>query len=1119
MIKKKVTISILIVLFSLLMLINVNDNRNVNYYDSSSFEQISNDLKTSASPVNGKSLLVNQYANISKSYNNVKSGDNVSFTLYDNWVSQNTTINYEGVAQKRDIVTNGAFDSDDSGWLFKTNIPSNLDKLSWQSTRGYPDSDGCTGLDGSNTARFAGDYGYFEQNVTLQNEVLRDDIATFSLNYNSDWFISFNASLFMSVIIGDIEINHSVYIPDIPLDTWLTLIMNYNPISYGQVLPGVATVRIGLIMNEDSGPGWVRIYLDNFKYELWSESNENGIIKALDNQFPLNHTYYNTTFGEGYSFINTERTPDLDHQIDFTIYSNKSGLSDFNIEAITIISHAIKKFNTTVSNNLGSLYTLGENISWQVEFSLTINNDYHNWIFIEKPSDWEFVNVFDGFEDDIVDFCIGKGLGSTLMEIPSNKINAGLWKLEAISKNYISNGSLEVWNSISFENTQKLNHGNIFGLSASLNNSLLLPNTRINCSIYYPNASLFWHTSREPTLHDEKFGNFTVGKNMTVGKYSVVINWVNNQSFFEIDKVGFAQFEFTVWHYTNLTAVTSNFEQIAGDPLLLKVKYTDFNLNSSIHFATMTYSSTFGASGTMVYLGSGVYFIDVDTNSLPLGDYYFSFNASKSFYENQTIVNLIHLNIVAQPLDLEVPHSALEGNANSIISCRINATGAISGTKIYPVNLTTDWFNPFNITDHNNGTYTLDFSTFNIPASGFLESFNIEIFANKTNYGSTNEFITLLVHPLSTVAYVNTSLVSVNSNNIINLKVNYTTEGSSEIITGSNCTVTWQSSFLITPVSDGFNIKLFTSGLAVDYYTVLIKLEKAGYEVAFESVTVILIEQDVNLIVSINSGDITENTLVDSFFQQTINISARIYAVIDEEFISGGIITLLSNNFQKNLTEMPSTYFSTSLILDGADFDSGINTIFLRFEQANYTTKIFPFQLFIRAQNVNLTTRINHQKVHEDYLLEGFFNQEFLISCRAFADIESAFLSGGNITFVNGDYEFELSENLDYWFNQTILISTSSFSIGPNYAYLRFQQNNYTTTIFTFQVFVNQLEINVDTIDFEGLVSGPPGETILIRLNLTETGSSNYVENATVFYSWNFGAGYFTYIGSGIYEK
>jgi hypothetical protein len=167
---------------------------------------------------------------------------------------------------------------------------------------------------------------------------------------------------------------------------------------------------------------------------------------------------------------------------------------------------------------------------------------------------------------------------------------------------------------------------------------------------------------------------------------------------------------------------------------------------------------------------------------------------------------------------------------------------------------------------------------------------------------------------------------------------------------------------------------------------------------------------------------------------------------------------------------------------------------------------------------VNLTVEINAQPIIENVLIEKSFNQVFNISCKAYVDAEMIYLSGGNVTFINGEFEIDLNENADYWFNASIPISTSIFSIGPNYAYIKFQQNNYTTTTFSFQIFVNQLEIEVETPDFEGVIEGKPGKTILIRLNLTEEGSNNNIQNATIFYSWNFSSGYFNYIGNGIYE-
>ena len=1120
MIKKKITVTSLLILLSLILLLNLNTNNNYNKSDS--FETVSHQLKTASSPVNGRPLSVIQHANTSNSFLPSALPTNISFTLAQGWISKNITIDYDGVAFENDTVTNGEFASNRNRWPYRTNAGSELVDNDHTTSWGFGTPLGCVEIEIKSDPLSANDYGYYEQTIYNEDNFDPNYLATLSMMYYYDTKSSSpqdDVCAFLEVEIGGNKANKTIEFTDLVQDAWSRMDLTYDPIAMGQTLPNQIKVRAGVFVENPVTPSNQYLRIDNVKYKIWSSINEPDLIVAHDIEYNNNYTYNNVAAGKGTSFIDIERNRSVTSDVKFTISKNSSYSNEFSVKDITISSECVKLLNSTYGGLNGSHYTTDGSITWNTEFTIFIPFGYEdNWVELKKPSDWTIMSVLDGYNTEQKGSCLGLGTGSDTLIIPKGALTSGLWKIEAVSQNYIIGGKLDVWDGGVFNEQSHLTIGDLFQINITLNDTISLTNSLLNCTIKYPNETIYWQDEKEPSSPIVSFGNFTASTNMSVGEYQVIVEWTDSVSSTSREKVGYNEFSFSVWHRTNLTAIDSNFEMVAGDPLLLKVKFVDFDLNTSINFATITYNSTFGSFGTMAYLGSAVYFIDLDTSSLSLGDYYFSFNASKPFYENQTMENLIHLKIVAQPLDLEVPHYALEGNANSIISCKINTTGAITGSLIYPVNISTDWFNPYNITDHNNGTYTLDLSTYNIPTSGYLESYDVEIFANKTNYGNTNEFITLLVHPLSTVAKVNISLASINSNEIVNLKVNYTIEGSNELITGSNCTVTWQGSSLISPVSDGFNIKLFTFGLPVDYYSALIKLEKAGFEDAFDSVTIIINEQDVNLTVSINSDEITANSLIDSYFQQTINISARVYAVIDEEFLSGGMITLMSNNFQKNLTEISPTNFSTSLILDGANFSSGINNIFLRFEQTNYTTKIFPFQLFIRAQNVNLSTQIDYQVIHEGHLFPQFLNQEFHISCRAFADIEEVFLSGGNITFINGEYEVELYENADYWFNQTILISTSSFSIGPNYVYLRFQQNNYTITIFAFQIFVNQLEINVDTLDFEGIISGTPGESILIRLNLTETNSSNIVENATVFYSWNFDQGYFNYIGSGIYE-
>lgn len=1116
--KNKIRIMSLLLLFSLISFLNLN-----NYNNSDTFETDSLQLKTSSSLVNGNPLLVTQHANTSNSFLLSSLPTNVSFTLAQGWISKNITINYEGVAFENNTVPCGEFESqsEKDEWIYQTNAGSELIDKDWTSSYGNPP--GCVEIEIKSDPLGANDYGYYEQTIYNEDNFDPNYLATISMNYYYDTQSSSAQSdvcAFLEVEIGGVKSNKTIEFFDNVQDAWASMDLTYDPSAMGQTLPNEIKVRAGVFVQNSVTPSNTQyLRIDNIKYKIWSSINEPDLIVAYDNDYNKNYTYNNIAAGKGTTIVDVERSHSLTSDVIFTISKNNSYSDEFNVKDIVVSSECIKLFNSTYGGFNGSYYSTDGNINWNTEFSISIPYNYiDNWAEVVKTSDWAITSVLDGYNTEQIGSCSGVGIGFETSVIPKGTLTSGLWRVTAISQNYINMGKLGVWNGTIFNEQSLLTINDIFQLDITLNDTISLTNSQLNCTIKYPNGTIFWQDNKEPPSPVVTFGNFTAGTNMSVGDYQVIVEWTNNISSTSRNKVGYDEFTFSVWHRTNLTAVDPYFEMIAGDPLILKVKFMDSDLNDSIDFAKVTYNSTFGALGTMIYIGSGEYFIDLDTSSLLLGDYFFSFNASKLFYENQTMENLIHLKIVAQPLDLEVPHYALEGNANSIISCKINVTGAITRTLIYPANISTDWFNSYNITDHNNGTYTLDFSTFNIPTSGYLESYDIEISANKTNYGNTNEFITLLVHPISTVAKVNISLVTINSNEIVNLKVNYTIENSNDLIFGSNCTVTWQGSSLINPVSDGFDIKLFTSGLLVDYYSVLIKLEKAGFEVAFESVTIIIIEQEVNLTVSINSEELTTNSLIDSYFQQAINISARVYAVFDEEFLSGGLITLMSNNYQKNFTELPSTYFSTSLILDGANFNSGINNIFLRFEQANYTTKIFPFQLFIRAQNVNLSTQINYREIHDGYLYQQSFNQGFHLSCRAFADIEGVFLSGGKITFINGEYEVELYENADYWFNQTILISTSTFSIGPNYAYLEFQQNNYSTTIFAFQVFVNQLEIDVDILGFEGFISGTPGETVLIRLNLTELGSSNYIENATVFYSWIFGVGYFDYVGSGIYE-
>ncbi|KKK85161.1 hypothetical protein LCGC14_2776070, partial [marine sediment metagenome] len=308
------------------------------------------------------------------------------------------------------------------------------------------------------------------------------------------------------------------------------------------------------------------------------------------------------------------------------------------------------------------------------------------------------------------------------------------------------------------------------------------------------------------------------------------------------DKVGFLQLEFNLWHHTNLTAVNSYEEKVSGEPFLMKVNFTDTDTNihiePSVDDFAITYNSTFGEKGSMIYFGSGIYVTDLDLSGLELRDYYFSFNTSSNYYENQSLKHLIHLKIINQSLVVEVPQTAIVVNANSYAIFNVNVTGALSGTLIPGASVTTDWHKEFSVDNHLDGTFTLSLSTFNVPAYGIIETFTVIVLANLANYGSATGFLSITVHPLPAVANINTSIVDVYLNKSFQLKVNYTPEGSSNEIGGADLNVIWESGYTISRVDNGFVINFSTIDLSLGTYTISFELNHPGYETAFKTIFV-----------------------------------------------------------------------------------------------------------------------------------------------------------------------------------------------------------------------------------------------------------------------------------------
>ncbi len=1221
---KRVSFGLISIIFlSIFVIILQNnllyDNKYTELSYNNQYQDIFNDqtLNTASINPNGKPLLVNQYANISRTFTDVESNQNVTFSIAPEWISKNTTIYYDGVERQKQWITNYDFATNADHWNY---VEQDTNYRFWEGGYAGWGVDGhygsaWFGMDDGMVAE--GDYAGYQQIFSISEETLTDKLVTASFEYYYVPGGSYpDASIYLKVVIGDVEMNITRHLDDISMNQWEPISIQYNAESIGQILPGSVFVFAGLYINDDSTHSdQDRIFMDNIQLTLWTNLNDtNGLIRTYDVLSETDYQYYSISEGQGYSFIDIERS--IPGDITFTIFENiypEMDYIEFNIREVTVFSSAIKVFNTTYFGKEGSFYSLGLPVYWMTSFSISLPTYYYSWIEILKPLEWSITSIIDGFETEQIGGCYGNEYGSSRLIIPYSIIGEGIWDIKAESQNNIIDINFMVWNQTQFNNRLNLTQNEIFKINLDLNSSISLQNSEVNCTIFYPNRTIFLQESLEPSSYNFNFGNYSVGKNMTVGKYLVEVTWRNDKSLQEINQVGFANLTFSLWHHTNLTAINSYYELVVGEPLLLKVSYSDIDLSIDVDFANIKFASSYGLSGTMAYQGLGIYFIDIDTSSLELGNHFFSFNASKSYYENQTRVNLIQLKIVPHPLILDFNTRIVNSVGNNYAICKVNVIGEISGSPVWPVNISSDWDNGYSIFDYGNGTYSFNFSTYELPANGIPDTFEIEIFANKTNYESTSDFITLIVHPIPTLANVNNTniyayineefelkvnytvqasgalisdaectvtwegyhniipnsdgftikyntsglsidlynslirlskpgyedalisitvvineiptLANANNTNIytyineeFELKVNYTVQASGALISDAECTVTWEGYHNIIPNSDGFTIKYNTSGLSIDLYNSLIRLSKPGYEDALISITVIINEMDVILNVKIGSNEINKDDLIELFFNDKMNITSQVYSEREGKFITGGLITLLSDNYQVNFTEFQPSYFGSIINIDGDYFCAGLINIYLRFEKQNYTTEIFSFQIFIRSQNVILDLEINHQTIPENYLVETSFNDLFVISCRAFAEYDGTYLSEGTVKFILDIYEINLTEYNNFWYNGTIIISTDQFSLGINYVYVRFELSNYTTTAFSFQILVNQIELNVQPIDFTDSLNVYSGQNVLIQINITEIGSPILIENATVYCYWEFGTNNFDYIGDGLYQ-
>ena len=984
------------------------------------------------------------------------------------------------------------------------------------------------------------EYELLYQDLTVPRGAVVD--ASFSFDYyaheainTNDFtiFAAINGQKIYSLGFGDVvdlgrKTWHST--GDININLWVNSTQIFNPIINNQQLNFSLGIKTG---NGASYGGYEDRYqqifsFDNISLILTTIANstqndinlkiEGGVVKQGNEWGSSNETFTNLWDTNPIILKVNTTSPSLSFETDTTVYGHHNTTSRLGQTTNEEVSYEILENGT---------------IYWEFSHNFYMPAQYSDFEFIiSKPKNWEFISALDPTLQEIP-FEDGKVGDTTLKINTSYAIFPGWWTFRATSPNYLNQSNTKILKQGEWTHISSFTTGESTIIKTQLNHSndvlVNLGSTEVNLTVYDPEGVMWFTETQTPFSNGSVFFSelYFDALTTTGGQYDYTLFWSNGTA------LGGLNSSFLVIHESSFSLIKPNdaisdsiTDAFIGDIIPVQVNLTDSDNNDPILNAIISYNWT---SGTVYFeeASLGIYETILDTSDLGSNGFYeILIESLKVGFLDYNLTLKINLGEETNVQRLQSDYN-IELHANSTIKFRYYSL--LDDVGIDGANVDVNISNPdfFNIENSPGGYYDIEFDTSFTDNLG-IKQLNFNFSATSFEPQTHIYQFEIVEQSVNITAYVDN--VEIQQNSIIDItymeEINISTQARAliddDLLTGGN--FTWKintyeqtlneySNFWYN-TSIQINPSIYSPGLNL----IGIQFEMEKYQTDIFYFQLLVSEQPVNLSVFINSHQISEDQLVEVMFRQDITISTRAYGKMDLNFIDEAYISLNSESYTTNFIEYGANWYNLSLTFSATNFSSGINTISIKFEKQNYTTTFFTFQFFITAETVNLSLYVDSQEIVANSLIEITYFDELSLSLRALANVEKLFLDEGSAIFAIGSYNQEFTQNANYWYNTSVICDLSKFDLGINSAYVRFLHPNYTSSTFYFQILVNQIEMNVNTIDFQDSIESYSGESLVIRINLTEFFSDSYIENATISYSWEFGLGTFEEVGNGIYE-
>ncbi|MFX0082754.1 MAG: hypothetical protein ACFE94_13470 [Candidatus Hodarchaeota archaeon] len=251
------------------------------------------------------------------------------------------------------------------------------------------------------------------------------------------------------------------------------------------------------------------------------------------------------------------------------------------------------------------------------------------------------------------------------------------------------------------------------------------------------------------------------------------------------------------------------------------------------------------------------------------------------------------------------------------------------------------------------GYYFLEFDT----TGGVADNNTLTIYANSTSYTNSqvNVSVELIQQTVLTAEEYPTMQVIWNDNFTIHL--NYTMKSTGDGIS-TMPTNNWLGETHTVEGNPGeYNITCNSSAYEVNkIHSLIINADKEGYESKTIIIGIFLIKRQINMSVYIDSLKVPELYQAKKSFHEVLSVSVRISDTVTSDFLSGEVLTLISENYIQNLTYTADFWYNLSIPCSPSNFSLGLNSIDIRFIKDNYEICIFSFQLLINQIELTIET-------------------------------------------------------------------------------------------------------------------------------------------------------------------